>query len=57
MTKNQTDRYFACPHPGNAGRLGTFVDELEHQQTGTEEEPTGCARRPELVRQQQQTTA
>lgn len=34
---------------GNAGSMGKVADELQHQQAGAEEEPTGCAGRSQLV--------
>lgn len=48
--KISTDGLFCFFLTGNAGRLGTFADELKHQQTRAKEESTGGARRPELVR-------
>lgn len=34
---------------GNAGSMGKVADELQHQQAGAEEEPTGCAGCTQLV--------
>lgn len=42
---------------GNAGAMGSIIDEQQHQQNGTEEESASCVGCAQLVRQQLEAAA